>query len=327
MKLMITGSTGFLGTHLLPVLKAQGHELRCLVRETSDLTTVKQVGAEIIVGDLFNIAALREGMLGCDAVIHLANLYSFWESDPSVYDRVNVDGTFNVMLIAAEQQVPQVIHVSSAVVYGKPEASPFNEETPPASTRLSAYAESKYFGEQFVRRFVRDNHLPVVILQPAAIIGAGDIKASGDYVKYVLRGTLPATGMDDSVITFVPARDVVEAMVRVLGRADVIGETFIIGKEAIRLEDYLKMISNVAGKPLPRMRFSNGLILFLARVFTFIASLTKIPPLWGMSVDQARTFMTGFHADGSKAERVLGLSYTPVSDAVRESVAWHRKKA
>jgi uncharacterized protein YbjT (DUF2867 family) len=92
MKIFLTGATGFVGRHTIPLLTSAGHQLRCLVRSTSDTTSLKSVGATLIAGDISNKDALRQGMAGCDCMLHLAGAYSFWEPDRDVFRRVNAQG-------------------------------------------------------------------------------------------------------------------------------------------------------------------------------------------------------------------------------------------
>ena len=102
MKTFITGATGFIGTHLVKRLAQTEHELICLVRKTSDVQTLKELGIPVITGDVTDKDSVLEGMRGCDWVVNLANIYTFWEPDKQVYTDVNVGGTRNVMECALE---------------------------------------------------------------------------------------------------------------------------------------------------------------------------------------------------------------------------------
>ena len=178
----------------------------------------------------------------------------------------------------------------------------------------------------FPRKFAQDRSLPLVVIQPASIIGPGDTKASGAYVENILAKKLPVVGLKKSKITFVHVEDVTAAIVKALEKEGNVGETYLIGKNAITLDHYLKKISQVSGVPLPFIVLPDWLISFIAQVLTVRANRTKKPPLWGMSMDQAATFKNGFQCDGSKAERELGITYTPVDQAIEEMVVWWQQK-
>lgn len=166
MKVFITGGTGFIGRHLVRRMAQTKHTMYCLVRKTSDTRELKDLGANIIVGDVTNRASISEGMRGCDWVIHLANVYSLWESDKTIYQKVNVEGTRNVMECALENGVSKVVHVSTVGIYGKPEESPIREETPVAPIRVSDYTQTKYEGDLIAWQLYREKRLPLVVVYP-----------------------------------------------------------------------------------------------------------------------------------------------------------------
>ena len=147
MKTFITGATGFIGTHLVKRLAQTEHKLFCLVRKTSNLNRLKELGVTLIMGDVTDNDSLLEGMRGCDWVINLANIYSFWEPNKQIYSEVNIDGTRNVMECVLETGVSKVVHISTAGIYGKPAECPFTEESPVGPVRFSEYFRTKYEGD------------------------------------------------------------------------------------------------------------------------------------------------------------------------------------
>ena len=140
----ITGATGFVGRHLVPRLAGQVGNLRCLVRRTSDTRALEKAGVDLVYGDVGDAAAVRAGMEGCDRIVHLASIYSFWERDPGVYRRVNVEGARTVTAAALEAEVDAFVQVSSVVVFGRPDQTPFDGNTPVGPRRFSQYARTKY---------------------------------------------------------------------------------------------------------------------------------------------------------------------------------------
>jgi len=260
-------------------------------------------------------------MTGCDWVINLANLYSFWEPHKSDYKKINVDGTRNVMECALEAGVSKVIHVSTVTIYGKPKETPFKEDSPVGSIRFSRYSQTKYEGDLIAWELYRNKKLPLVVIYPGAVLGAGDPKASGQYIRDFVRRKLPALVMEDSVLTFVHVADVAECIVRASAKPNNIGEKYIVGKYRLSFSELNQMIAEIANVPPPKFRLPDLLVRGNAYLLTAIANLIKKAPLWGMSVDQINIMRYGFRADGSKAERELGLVYTPIRSAVEEAVA------
>lgn len=97
MRVLVTGGTGFVGKPTVRRLFDGGHQVRCLVRRTSNTEVLEELGCELSYGDVIDKTSVVKGMRGCDWLVHLANVYSFWEKDKSVYRKINVEGTRNVM--------------------------------------------------------------------------------------------------------------------------------------------------------------------------------------------------------------------------------------
>lgn len=319
MKLFLTGATGFIGRRLCRRLAATHHALRCLVRDLGRARALLP-GVELVPGDVTDLDSVRRGMADCEGVIHLANIYSFWERDPSRYRAVNVEGTRQVLEAALAAGARRVIHVSSAVIFGKPARSPFTEADPPGPQRFSAYAQSKYEGDQLAWS-LRAQGLPLVVLYPCGVLGAGDPKGSGQYIADLVYRRMPATVLPDAVLTWAHVADVAEAIALAVDHPGIEGEEYLIGKEALSMRQFNQLVAELSGVPLPWLGLPDATVMPLARLLTGLARLSRRPPLWGLSVDQVRTVQAGFCAEGSKAERQLGLVYTPIRDAIRETIA------
>ena len=325
MKSFITGATGFIGTHFATRFAETGHELRCLVRKTSSVQHLEDLGATLITGDVTDKASMLAGMEGCDWVINLANVYSFWEPNKHIYTEINVKGTQNVMECALETGVSKVVHVSTAVVYGKPAQCPFNEKSPVGPVRFSEYARTKYEGDLICWDLYETRGLPLVMIYPGRVMGPGDPKPTGQYIKDLIYRRFPATVFDDSIMTSVHVRDVAEVIVRALEKENNIGEKYLVGKHQLSMRQWNQMVSEISGVPLPKMRFPDSLVMVSAALLTWLAALTKQPPMWQMSTDLVWTVREGAIFDGSKVERELGITYTPIRAAVEREVASYKQ--
>jgi nucleoside-diphosphate-sugar epimerase len=322
MKIFITGATGFIGKQVLEILKASKHESVCLVRKTNpSIEKLKSDGIAVFEGDVRDKSSIMMGMQGCDWVINLANVYAFWVPDKSVFEATNVEGTRNVMECAIETGVSKVIHVSSVVSFGKPSDLPITENSKPGPERFSLYAKTKYKGDQIALDLHHKRNLPLIMIYPVAVIGPGDPKASGEYVSSLVRKKLPTTVFGNSVLTWVYVKDVAVAIIKALEKRNNIGEKYLIGKHQVSLKDINKMISRISGVSLPFIQMPDFLAISSAHLFTAISSITKKPPPWGMSVDQIKTMKEGFLANGVKAEKELGISYTSIEKALEEQIA------
>jgi dihydroflavonol-4-reductase len=322
MKIFITGATGFIGNQVLNRLAKSEHKLFCLVRKTSQTSEkLRTLGATILEGDITDKASVLKGMSGCDWVLHLAGLYSFWEPDNRKYREINIEGTRNVMECVLETKVSKVVHVSTVVTYGKPSDIPFTEKSQVGPVRFSRYSQTKFEGDQIVWDMYRNKGLPVVVVYPCGVLGAGDPKASGQYVSGLIHKRLPATVFKNSTLTWVHVNDVAEAIIKAAEKPFNTGEKYFVGKHQVTLKEFNKMISEISGVSLPILHMPDFLAMTSAYMLTGISNLIKMEPLWGMSVNQMKTMKEGFRVDGSKAERELGISYTPVSTALKEIIA------
>jgi dihydroflavonol-4-reductase len=325
MDIFITGATGFIGTHLIKRLTQTEHKLFCLVREKSDVRELEHHDVTLIRGDVTDKNSILQGMRGCQWVINLANLYSFWEPDKQIFTEVNVEGTRNVMECALETGISKVVHVSTGGIYGKPQECPFCEDSPVGPVRFSEYFRTKYEGDLIAWELYEKKGLPLLMIYPVAVLGPGDPKPSGRYIQDLIHGRVPARVLEDSIFTFVHVKDVAEAIVRAADKENNIGEKYLVGKQQFTWGEINRMVSEISGVALPKMRLPDFLTMFNARFLTLVANITKKPPLWGMAIDQIRTMKEGVQVDGSKAERELGISYTPINVALKEAIESYRE--
>jgi dihydroflavonol-4-reductase len=162
--------------------------------------------------------------------------------------------------------------------------------------------------------------LPLVVIYPAGVLGAGDTKAPIQVIENLIRRRMPATVFNESTVVLVHVKDVVEAIVQAAEKDGNDGERYIIGKEQITLRKYYETVCELAGVPLPILALPGWMTMLSAHFLTALSNITKRPPWLGMSVDQMRVFKEGYVCDGSKAERNLGITYTPIRDAIAEEV-------
>lgn len=324
MKVFVTGGTGFIGSRTVTRLVAGGHDVRCLVRSPSATPPLRDRGVRLAPGDLTRKDTLLEGMKGCDWVINIGAAYSFWTADRRSYGAVNVEGARNVMEAALETGAAKVVHVSSVVVYGKPAVSPVTEQVPPSAVRCSEYAETKYQGERIAWELHQARGLPLVVVYPGAVLGPADPKASGEYIQNLIGRRMPATVLTDASFPWVHVNDVAEAIVRAAERPGNVGERYLLVAENLTFGQINQIIAEISGVALPRFRLPDPLVMGGAAFLTAMARFTKKPPMLGMSLDQMRTMRNAAVIDGSKAERELGIRYTPVRQALKEAIESYR---
>ncbi len=335
MKIFLTGGTGFIGQHCIQRLTDAGHQLVCMIRpgsekrlQSSGILPVIPPGLQIVPGDVSDADALQCGMAGCDAVIHLANVYAMWLPDTAEFERVNVQGTRNVLEAARLTGVGKVIYVSTVAVYGRPKERPFREESAPGPRLFSAYARSKAAADAIAWQYHEQYGLPLVAIYPGIVLGPGDDKPSGVYIRDFINGKVPTPIFRRSVETYVHVRDTAEVILRALEKPGNEGEKYLVGAERLSGMAYARLICQAAGVKMPWMRLPDLIVVAAGYLFTWRANLfTHTPPPWGLSIDAAWTLLNGFAFEGSKVQRELGIRYSPVTDALKEAVQWYRRKS
>jgi dihydroflavonol-4-reductase len=319
MRIFITGATGFIGRALVQQLAGTTHELRCLVRPTSRTAGLEGPHVQFVPGDLTDRDSLAEGMRGCQWVVNLANLYEFWHRDRRAFDAVNVEGTRNLLEAARAEGVAKVVHVSTVAAYGDA-PWPIDEETPWGPHTPGDYARTKRIGEDIARDFHARHGLPVVIIAPGGVMGAGDPKATSRLVRALALGTLPALVFANHPFPFVHVRDVAQAIARALEKPGNEGEKYILAAGNPTFGEIARTVSDISGTKLPRWTMPGPATVAAAYLATAVARLTGKPPAMDLAVEQVLMMRRGMWVDGSKAARELGIAYTPVRTAVEEEV-------
>lgn len=316
----ITGATGFVGRYVASrLLREDDIHLRCLVRDSSDTTFLESLGPRVTfsTGDICRAASLTPMLVGAWGVVNLAGHRDFWIRSRRLYYELNERGAENVFRAAMDADVEKVVQVSTPLAFGVPEQLPFDEESAPGP-HPSDYARSKHLGDQIGWRLHEEEGLPLTVVHLAAVIGAGDPRPTMEIRRAVER-RLPALVGAETTYTYVYVRDAASAIVRALLLPKSIGRRYLVGKERATTRQYFEMIGEIAGVPIPSRNIPESVLLPLAYVLEAIASLTGVRP--AIPVDILKTTAAGsLLFDGSRAERELGIHYTPLRTALAEAV-------
>ena len=321
MKVFLTGSTGFIGSHVARAYAEQNVELRLLTRKTSSLAAIESIPAQIVVGDLSQPESLRSAIRGCDALVHVAADYRLWVRDPQQMFAANVEGTRDLLRIAREEGVPKVVYTSSVATMGfKADGTIVNEETPVAlSDMIGHYKRSKFLGEQEAIKAAKAGQ-HVMILNPTTPIGPGDAKPTptGRIIVDFLNKKFPA--YVDTGLNLVDVSEVARMHVVALDRGTP-GERYILGGENLTLKQILDRMSAITGLPSPTMKVPHG----VAMTFAFFDE-TITGKIRGKepraTVEAVRMGKKMMFASSAKAERELGFQVLPIYPALRAAIDW-----
>ncbi|GAC1428505.1 MAG: NAD-dependent epimerase/dehydratase family protein [Acidobacteriaceae bacterium] len=321
MRVFITGSTGFVGSHVARAYAAAGAELRLLTRATSSLAALEGLAAEQVVGDLRAPEGLRSALRGCDALVHVAADYRLWVRDPAAMYAANVDGTRELLRIARDEGVPKVVYTSSVATMGFKSDGTIVDEGTPVSIKdmIGHYKRSKFLAEQEAIAAARAGQ-HVMILNPTTPIGPGDAKPTptGRIVVDFLNRKFPA--YVDTGLNLVDVAEVARMHVAALERGAT-GERYILGGENLTLKQILDRMSAITGLPSPTMKVPHSVAMAFAFFDETITGKLrgKEPRATVEAVRMGRKMM---FASSAKAERELGFRVVPIYNALRAAIEW-----
>ena len=323
MKALVTGATGFVGSHVARVLAEKGAELRVLVRSSSNLKNIEGLNAERVVGDLRDADSLEKAMSGCDAVFHVAADYRLWVDDPEQMYKANVEGTRALLKAAKESGVRRVVYTSSVATMGFISNGHLADENSPVSldNMIGPYKRSKFMAEQLAMEAGR-KEMDVVTVNPTTPVGDHDIKPTptGRIVVDFLKKKFPAyvdTGLN-LVDVDECARGHVEAFEK--GQS---GERYILGGENLTLKQILDKLGAITGLPSPTIKIPYVVALaagVVDEVFTG-RIMGKEPRA---TIDAVRMGKKKMFVTSAKAERELVWRQVTVDNALQRAVDWFR---
>jgi dihydroflavonol-4-reductase len=319
---LVTGGTGFIGSHVVRELLAEGATVRVLVRPASDRRALQGLPVEYVVGDLSDPGSLGSALAGVDTLYHVAADYRLWARDPSVLYRVNVEGTRALLRAAEGAGVARVVHTSSVGTLGIPPGGGPGTETTPVRLEdmVGDYKRSKFLAEREAEAAAARG-LPVVIVNPSAPVGPWDWKPTptGRMLVDYLRGRMFA--YVDTGLNLVHVRDVARGHLLAAARGRP-GERYILGHAAgnLGLRAIFSRLASYTGVPAPRVRLPYRAALLIATVAEGVARLRGTEPL--VAKTAVRMAAKRMFFDPARAVRELGLPQTPVDQALRDAVDW-----
>lgn len=326
MKAFVTGSTGFVGSHVAQLLSAQGADLRLLVRATSRTENIADLKADRLIGDLRDPDSLKKAMQGCEFVFHVAADYRLWVRDPQEMYRSNVEGTRALIRAAQETGVRRVIYTSSVATMGFTTSGHIADENSPVSLRdmVGHYKRSKFMAEEIALEAGRKG-ANVVVVNPTTPIGEQDIKPTptGRIIVDFLKRKFPA--YVDTGLNLADVKEIAGGHLQAMDRA-VPGERYILGGENLTLKEILDKLAGLTGLPSPSMKVPHAVALGFAALDQFFTGfiLRKEPRA---TVDAVRMGFKKMFASSAKAERELGYKIVPVDDALRRAIHWFQSHA
>ncbi len=304
MKILITGASGFVGSHLVKELRKQGYDD---IRE--------------FTGDIRNIEEIKKEIEGCDIVFNLAGVISYWSEMDGLAYEVNVIGVKNIVEACLKFGIKRLVHISSDVTVGVEGGKSTDETFPYNLNKLKVnYCDTKHLGEEEIFKGI-EKGLDAVIVCPASIYGAGDVrKIQTDMTfnfKFPIGFIYPENG-----IAVVDVDDVINGIIKIW-QSGKRGERYLLVGENLSFFEIRKIIAEEIGLKPPFIKIPNWAFTLLAYIFLgFSKIINKKPKL---TPEMARLNRVNLFYSNKKAREELGLTFKPFKESIKNSVKWYKE--
>jgi dihydroflavonol-4-reductase len=317
---LVTGATGFVGAHVASALRARGLRVRALVRPGRPVAHLHEAGVEPVEGDLLDRDSVLRALEDCDYLFHAAALYTFSSPEPSLLFRTNVDGTRTIL--EAARHLKKIVYTSTVGALGvRPDGLPADESVPVTEREMvGAYKKSKFRAERIALELAADG-VPIVIVNPTAPVGPGDVKPTptGRMIVDYMKGRMKA--YVETGLNLVAVEDVAEGHCLAAERGRV-GERYILGGRNFHLKEIFDALARITGVPAPTRRIPHWIPLTAAFLSTAAARCAGRSP--ALSFEQVRLSKKFMYFDGSKAVAELGMPQSSPIEALERAVGWFR---
>jgi dihydroflavonol-4-reductase len=323
MVVAITGASGHVGSNLCRMLIERGYKVRALVH--NDEKGIEGLDIEKIRGDILDVKVLNELFTGAEVAFHLAAIISIKGRRNPFLERVNIEGTQNVVNSVIDSGVKRLIHFSSIhAINHFPLSEPMDESRPLVNHFPLPYEQAKAKGEEIVYRAVEESGLDAVLLNPTAIIGPHDYKPSlmGQLLIRLYNRQLPA--LVKGGYNWVDVRDVSNAAINSIEKGKS-GERYILSGVWAGLTDLSQMISDTTGRKTPNVT----LPMWLAKAgVPFISAWSGIRNEHPLYTFQSLKIIRGVNKNilSGKADEQLGFKARPLIDTIRDSIEWFKQQ-
>ncbi len=313
---LVTGATGFIGSHLVRLLVERGDEVTVTVRSGSRLDALEGVPVALVRADVRDRRAVRGAMRGVERVFHVAGSTNFALSREDMFS-LNVEGTRIVLEEALRAGVERVVYTSSVAAIGPSQAGRSADETNvwDAARYSIPYVDAKHEAETVARGLLARG-LPLVTVNPAWVFGAGDPgQSSTTLVRRFMRRQIPA--YVDGTLNIVGVHDVARGHVLADARGE-IGERYILGNRNFTFDRLFADLGRLSGVEPPSLKLPAPVAVTLA------LAAERLPVASMPTPAEVRAASLHWAVVSTKAKRELGWRPSPHEDALEETIAWYR---
>ena len=323
MKTLVTGANGFTGSHLVKALEQQGHTVKGLVRKSSNLSRLTNCNIELLYGDITDPQVLEKAIANVNTVFHVAAYVELGLVNEGEMERVNLQGTRNVLEVAKAANISKLVYCSTIGIYGDTKGKTIDETFQRQQQNFSsAYDRTKYEAQQLVDKFAQEG-LPAVSIMPSGIFGADD-PHFGPIIQLFAQGKLKFWVGGDRVTGIVHVEDLVEAMILAATKGK-LGEHYIISAGDLTTREMFAIlgknihISQPVEVPEPLVRIAGNILEGIGKIFSWN------PPLSRERVHYI--YDRCVRVNASRARRELGWQPHSLEETLQDCLAQRRKDA
>lgn len=325
MKVLVTGATGFIGSHLVKRLVKDGHHVRCLVREKSDLTKLKKLtNTEFFFGDVTKKQSFKKITENIDVIYHLAALRGHDPPSKKAFRRfrlVNVEGTRNILDECIGENIKRFIYISSTAVVGLVKVEKIDESTNPEP--YTPYQVSKFEAEKLVKKYMQSYGIPAIIIRPSQIYGPG---FKGDFLKMakvISKHFFPKIGRGKNLSPALYIDDLFDTLASLTDKGN-IGNTYIISSErSYTMDEIVETLKKEVGKRCAYIYIPKWLALLGSYIIEKIYLISGKEPIVTLRNIQSLTTDKVFCIEKAKRD-LLFQQKTSLDEGLKKTVQYFK---
>jgi dihydroflavonol-4-reductase len=324
MNILVTGSDGVLGSNLVRELLSRNYSVSVLLEPGKDPNTLKDLPIQQLEGNILDPEILDKVIDGKDVVFHCAASTSMYPPRNEIVNKVNIEGTKNIIAACLKHNVQRLIYVGTAnsFSFGSTKEKPGAENTPYISIKYGVdYMDSKYKAQQLILDAVKNEGLPAIIVNPTFMIGPYDSRpSSGAMILAIYNKKVP--GYTHGGKNYVAVKDVATAMANAItmGR---IGECYILGNVNLTFKEAFDLIAKTIGVKGPKIGLPNMIVKLYGAATSFFAGLFRFQP--AVTKELAAISCDRHYYSPEKARKELLLPQTPLEVAIDECFQWFKE--
>jgi nucleoside-diphosphate-sugar epimerase len=326
---LITGATGFVGSHLAEACKARGMTVRTIARPGSDTGFLEQLGVTIHRGDLTDASAVRQAVEGVDLILHCAAKVG--DAGPiEAYRAINVEAVRLLLDTCKDRPLQRFVHMSSLGVYAARHHYGTDETEPLPINHMDGYTQTKVEAEHLVLDYHKRFNIPVVVLRPGFVYGPRDRTVMPKLIRRLASGKVHYLGGDQRLLNTIYIGNLIDAVFLAIDKPQSVGQVYnLTDGEAVTKQRFFEAVSNGLNLPKPHQRLPRWLAALAVRFLRWQGrrAVRKGKKPW-LSPAQYKFLLLNLDFSIEKAKRELG--YQPrfsFDQGIQETIAWYQQNA